>query len=170
MFQHTAARRRLQILEYTGFKGNVVSTHSRPKAAASGIKSTALTTTFQHTAARRRLRIRLCQIKQRFASFNTQPPEGGCADFTTLGLVEGVSTHSRPKAAAIASAFAVANIPHVSTHSRPKAAASRVGMLAQQYAVSTHSRPKAAAFFSDVMLRGTCSFNTQPPEGGCMGC
>mgnify|MGYP004692927821 CR=1 FL=1 len=63
LFQHTAARRRLH--------GNAttntiitVSTHSRPKAAANGVK------TFD-------------QVKR---GFNTQPPEGGCLNQIRLFL------------------------------------------------------------------------------------
>ena len=33
--------------------------------------------------------------------------------------------------------------------------------------VSTHSRPKAAAFADRLNYFRECSFNTQPPEGGC---
>ena len=78
MFQHTAARRRLDAPAISNRIGNIVSTHSRPKAAgfSSSINST-LGEEFQHTAARRRLDN---------TSFQT------C---TTLY----VSTHSRPKAA-----------------------------------------------------------------------
>ena len=78
-FQHTAARRRLRQLIAQYQHKRKVSTHSRPKAAA---------TSYAVTHRRQR-------------SFNTQPPEGGCAvqrwrNFTATF----VSTHSRPKAAA----------------------------------------------------------------------
>ena len=55
-FQHTAARRRLQLREGKAANVMSVSTHSRPKAAA--------------RAAPTRPSTPLC--------FNTQPPEGGC--------------------------------------------------------------------------------------------
>ena len=54
-FQHTAARRRLGIQQISQLKSQVVSTHSRPKAA--GYNSSFL----------------CCH----WCSFNTQPPEGG---------------------------------------------------------------------------------------------
>ena len=55
-FQHTAARRRLpDARRYRALYG-VVSTHSRPKAAAAGEGAEAARGLFQHTAARRRLR------------------------------------------------------------------------------------------------------------------
>ena len=78
-FQHTAARRRLQGKQIAQSSGRAVSTHSRPKAAAS-----------------------LCCNTQRITKcFNTQPPEGGCSpDPINYFEIAPVSTHSRPKAAA----------------------------------------------------------------------
>ena len=78
-FQHTAARRRLQPLDWLTKGSDVVSTHSRPKAAANSSKNHSPSHAgFQHTAARRRL----------LQAFNDQR------------LITEVSTHSRPKAAA----------------------------------------------------------------------
>ena len=55
-FQHTAARRRLQPQSDRLYRVLAVSTHSRPKAAATLNLSWAYCSTlFQHTAARRRL-------------------------------------------------------------------------------------------------------------------
>ena len=76
-FQHTAARRRLDITQLcarivdlvsthsrpkaagfpctVGLRSHQVSTHSRPKAAGRKLKMTHPAKTFQHTAARRRL-------------------------------------------------------------------------------------------------------------------
>ena len=57
----------------------------------------------------------------------------------------GVSTHSRPKAAALPVRAVVQGELGVSTHSRPKAAAAVNSRATGGDAVSTHSRPKAAA-------------------------
>ena len=78
-------------------------------------------------------------------SFNTQPPEGGCKPF-----------------------WRVRHCLYVSTHSRPKAAALKAGATDKQIVVSTHSRPKAAAGSLLVGNSHYVSFNTQPPEGGCL--
>ena len=68
------------VAEETKTRIEKVSTHSRPKAAASDrIRRLAIACSFQHTAARRRLRVR----EHRRA------------------LELEVSTHSRPKAAAV---------------------------------------------------------------------
>ena len=99
---------------------------------------------FQHTAARRRLRNVNLQVIF-YASFNTQPPEGGCFGWSSCTPIPtAVSTHSRPKAAAI---------NHL--------------ILSRYIPVSTHSRPKAAALTLNMFIHRLHSFNTQPPEGGC---
>ena len=54
----------------------------------------------------------------------------------------------------------------VSTHSRPKAAGSFLIQANHQLTVSTHSRPKAAGILVLRLRRFTRGFNTQPPEGG----
>ena len=103
MFQHTAARRRLlQLIDGKRYVV-LVSTHSRPKAAARGMLTTfVIYFEFQHTAARRRLlkteilKAFICDVSThsrpkaaaygwnwsayRVKGFNTQPPEGGCID------------------------------------------------------------------------------------------
>ena len=98
-FQHTAARRRLELSFFINNLFKIVSTHSRPKAAggqlgrdgcAVGVSTHSrpkaagrsnrhweALVTFQHTAARRRLVV--------------------CNTLTFFSWV--VSTHSRPKAA-----------------------------------------------------------------------
>ncbi len=75
-----------------------VSTHSRPKAAAEILAFFVYSPKFQHTAARRRLAAQTA-IGGHAASFNTQPPEGGCVIFRDINAKADVSTHSRPKAA-----------------------------------------------------------------------
>ena len=96
---------------------------------------------FQHTAARRRLPVLLPQ----------------------LVLLSGVSTHSRPKAAASKAQQAQSLISAVSTHSRPKAAAAQQIVTLTAKAVSTHSRPKAAALCSyHVILKCKVSTHSRP--------
>ena len=79
MFQHTDARRRLPSIVKGQKNQELVSTHSRPKAAAQ-LEHLVVTypMLFQHTAARRRLLgfVEFGRISQ--PCFNTQPPEGGC--------------------------------------------------------------------------------------------
>ena len=77
VFQHTAARRRLVTIRRSPGYTDIVSTHSRPKAAG---------------------RINLIDIGSG-QSFNTQPPEGGWDGRAQIRIRNVVSTHSRPKAA-----------------------------------------------------------------------
>ena len=100
-----------------------------------------------------------------------------------------VSTHSRAEAAAVCFEHQKHPFP-VSTHSRAEAAAimpssmiyacrfqhtaARRRLLlplnphAVGKTVSTHSRAEAAAGGVAVYIPLTKSFNTQPPEGGCL--
>ena len=148
MFQHTAARRRLDVNLVKDVLLGRVSTHSRPKAAGAG-------------------NINQSGVKK---CFNTQPPEGGwLAYLLFLNYNLSVSTHSRPKAAGGLSllsyltcagfntqppeggwappraGFSISET--VSTHSRPKAAGFCCKRIAKFIIrVSTHSRPKAAGW------------------------
>ena len=123
MFQHTAARRRLLFkqservarwavsthsrpkaaAQLVGkiLNGSVVSTHSRPKAAATVIVNVAidnLVSTHSRPKAAAGHHKSSCRVGK---SFNTQPPEGGCAMYINDDVqYMRVSTHSRPKAAA----------------------------------------------------------------------
>ena len=87
LFQHTAARRRLHDFYAHRWQITLVSTHSRPKAAAASLTAFFGGTKFQHTAARRRLPAQPASIESKDASFNTQPPEGGCHLCIRLGHV-----------------------------------------------------------------------------------
>ena len=166
MFQHTAARRRLLACRQgclgtscsfntqppeggcvdsgKGFFMTVVSTHSRPKAAAGERYNTGRPKNVS-THSRPKAAATLQPRPSFFAGcFNTQPPEGGCKSSHSSASRCGVSTHSRPKAAAqVVHADEAAEI------------------------VSTHSRPKAAARVAGFIPSGYSGFNTQPPEGGC---
>ena len=122
----------------------VVSTHSRPKAAGHGLG-----------------KLRACCI-----SFNTQPPEGGWSDSEGFRLVTIGFNTQPPEGGWFSNAMLFKMklmfqhtaarrrldvcdiIKHsyvmVSTHSRPKAAGSVPAKSLSKYLVSTHSRPKAA--------------------------
>ena len=78
-FQHTAARRRLHGELYRFYAGTNVSTHSRPKAAASSLANKARS--FEVSTHSRPKAAACCFSKLKPATwgFNTQPPEGGCS-------------------------------------------------------------------------------------------
>ena len=120
-FQHTAARRRLQInadtfviiavsthsrpkaagCEQCGkLRQGRVSTHSRPKAAGSTRKLFPYSRLFQHTAARRRLAHKIDPFRQEQGFQHTAARRRLSIRYPFYFLLI-VSTHSRPKAAGI---------------------------------------------------------------------
>ena len=104
---------------------------------------------FQHTAARRRLPKAAEMVRIR-VSFQHTAARRRLLVFVACNVFKRtVSTHSRPKAAALVFDGACGAVP-VSTHSRPKAAASVAADVITLADVSTHSRPKAAA---SIILR-----------------
>ena len=77
-FQHTAARRRLRLQFLPKFLPLVVSTHSRPKAAANQtIKFTETLNVSTHSRPKAAAKIQKLVLTTS-KCFNTQPPEGGC--------------------------------------------------------------------------------------------
>ena len=78
---------------------------------------------FQHTAARRRLLHGNKFEIIRYLCFNTQPPEGGCNCNITLSFKHRSFNTQPPEGGCIAEYWEKDGIIIVSTHSRPKAAA-----------------------------------------------
>ena len=124
----------------------MVSTHSRPKAAAHSVQFAVQLISgfntqppeggciengcqnirrcmFQHTATRRWLLFRVFNSYLYQYSFNTQPPEGGCTIAQSFNWAVDVSTHSHPKVAAARLPPRLMYSVAVSTHSHPKVAA-----------------------------------------------
>ena len=99
---------------------------------------------FQHTTARRRLPQARKKLKQN-------------------GIV---STHNRPKAAAVYYAPNMEEVA-VSTHNRPKAAASLNEKANVKISLFQHTTARRRLHLWLQPVQRTTSFNTQPPEGGC---
>ena len=146
MFQHTAARRRLQQHFPRDYQKILVSTHSRPKAAANPL---ALfpnkQRSFQHTAARRRL-----------------------LSFVVVILMLLMFQHTAARRRLQYKNYGD-NLASLFQHTAARRRLPESELLAiQQQAVSTHSRPKAAASACPAAQSEEKCFNTQPPEGGCV--
>ena len=122
LFQHTAARRRLPLCAVILNVSPNVSTHSRPKAAAT-------------TRLFLNLQARVSTHSRPKAAAHRIPPPRFLAVFQ--------HTAARRRLPFVSALFNVHK--GVSTHSRPKAAASEQQNLINSFVVSTHSRPKAAA-------------------------
>ena len=125
LFQHTAARRRLVTLLLLYMATGSVSTHSRPKAAGERTTPLIACSMFQHTAARRRLVFIL--------SFKTE--------------ASTVSTHSRPKAAGTDDILRVRWTACFNTQPPEGGWVAFFAPVAAYADVSTHSRPKAAGLW-----------------------
>ena len=76
------------------------------------------------------------------SSFNTQPPEGGWTSCSIVLVDASVSTHSRPKAAAINHEGTLTNTGF--NTQPPEGGCCNLFDRQQLLLVSTHSRPKAA--------------------------
>ena len=98
--------------------------------------------------------------------FNTQPPEGGWDVQKWLRKFNGVSTHSRPKAAGLMLPSAV----EVRNWFQHTAARRRLGFalccsLKRNRSFNTQPPEGGWILFSNSSRVESC-FNTQPPEGG----
>ena len=101
-------------------------------------------------------------------SFQYSNPKVAGRIFVQNGANQGISTHSRLKAAGGVSLCRVSYLS-VSTHSRLKAAGAMAYLQLLPRYVSTHSRLKAAGGGVGDPVAQRRRFNTQPPEGGWNG-
>ena len=128
LFQHTAARRRLDMVYDSTRLGDKVSTHSRPKAAGhTAVFCQAVLVVSTHSRPKA---AGYCSIgKIRYGlRFNTQPPEGGWQDVAlNVSIPCGFNTQP-PEGGWVASSLPIRRISVVSTHSRPKAAGRAPGV------------------------------------------
>ena len=128
-FQHTAARRRLPSLRRCSSAERGVSTHSRPKAAAS-TSSARVTVSVVSTHSRpKAAAFHIYPLSKHAASFNTQPPEGGCSKFIRYDCTIFEFQHTAARRRLPLNVSPTLNGNFVSTHSRPKAAAFRFVFL-----------------------------------------
>ena len=189
MFQHTAARRRLDI---------------------KGLLAIAVLYSFNTQPPEGGWVWDVRHVVYNLSGFNTQPPEGGWNTLKETGRFFIVSTHSRPKAAGkhytcvqlcldgfntqppeggwlyefrliavlgrfntqppeggwIKGRLLIAYLYSFNTQPPEGGWAKHLATPMQHYLVSTHSRPKAAGGSQRHGRIAIASFNTQPPEGG----
>ena len=145
-FQHTAARRRLP----DGFGGyntlTQVSTHSRPKAAATMTeaeqKAAIVSTHSRPKAAARSFN----SLFITSAGFNTQPPEGGCVAGIVIIAVSWWFQHTAARRRLPVCLYSQSNVVD--------------GFNTQP--------PEGGCTCAICSAVAPCGFNTQPPEGGCL--
>ena len=122
MFQHTAARGRLDSMAVPVMRWIGVSTHSRPRAAGLSTIRLGCPLRFQHTAARGRLAGQHRDNGIRTFGFNTQPPEGGWMPVWSVGLQVEKFQHTAARGRLGPIKNHILTMLVVSTHSRPRAA------------------------------------------------
>ena len=144
-----------------------VSTHSRPKAAAQSFDLPGHATLGFNTQPPEggcvAGQVNTCQR----VGFNTQPPEGGCSAFVNSKL-KSSGFNTQPPEGGCGGPGRARQHTDVSTHSRPKAAALREGAI-EEAAESFNTQPPEGGCVEKDLLGNDAleSFNTQPPEGGC---
>ena len=100
-----------------------VSTHSRPKAAATEIGES-YTVDGVSTHSRPKAAAELAaKFNNPDISFNTQPPEGGCGFFIASKTGWSMFQHTAARRRLPMGCYRLSDQAAVSTHSRPKAAA-----------------------------------------------
>ena len=141
-FQHTAARRRLDVLGYLDIRRSLVSTHSRPKAAVEGGIRAEVIESFNTQPPEGGCR-GIDSYKQRYPSFNTQPPEGGC---------RGIDSYKQR---------------YPSFNTQPPEGGCSIWMRHSFFLSSFNTQPPEGGCRNlwPVPPDSYC-FNTQPPEGG----
>ena len=144
VFQHTAARRRLENTGVTHITTITFQHTAARRRLAISLRFFSSESRFQHTAARRRLG-RFWKTRARVCVFQHTAARRRLV-FAGVGGIElaFVSTHSRPKAAGSIKTAA----PYSSTMFQHTAARRRLAFISRRKftpkLVSTHSRPKAA--------------------------
>ena len=167
MFQHTAARRRLQRQSLCSRYASGFQHTAARRRLPSGSCKREVDKMFQHTAARRRLPSDFVIFLSAYFCFNTQPREGGCLPSAShCSLVWGFNTQPREGGCQLLKPLkrflnmfqhtaARRRLPEpersLRTHSRFQHTAARRRLRQRQneailaVSVSTHSRAKAAA-------------------------
>ena len=167
MFQHTATRRRLPCNVCVRGRAFGVSTHSRPKAAACVPSVYAISVfLFQHTAARRRLH-HVFVVPDRIVMFQHTAARRRLPGLNPLHCHHRKFQHTAARRRLLAHDKSPWLASSVSTHSRPKAAALLLGGRAHIRRGFNTQPPEGGCTQKAVRKAQKNCFNTQPPEGGC---
>ena len=145
MFQHAAARRRLDKFYLWAVKVNSFNTQPPEGGWISNTMSV-------YTSA----------------CFNTQPPEGGWFFTASMRLAFSWFQHAAARRRLGMPDMAMPTSVAVSTRSRPKAAGKYGTVLATLVSGFNTQPPEGGWFEVSSIFFESSSFNTQPPEGGWM--
>ena len=124
---------------------------------------------FQHTATRRwLLDTRILTISAAFVSTHSHPKVAAGA-WMFVGRPMFVSTHSHPKVAATAYLLIVQRLM-LFQHTATRRWLLRSGIISKTFFAFQHTATRRWLQIQPHRLTVTASFNTQPPEGGCLFC
>ena len=168
-FQHTAARRRLLAWLSSMGRAVVVSTHSRPKAAAVAFNSYINAIRFQHTAARRRLPSAIFFLST-VSRFQHTAARRRLRPLAPLPCVAQTFQHTAARRRLPDTRAGDSWPGRFNTQPPEGGCQDMIEQKTIDVRVSTHSRPKAAAASTSSSGWASNRFNTQPPEGGCRRC
>ena len=149
MFQHTAARRRLEFQTAYQTKRSKFQHTAARRRLVENQSNTQPMKVFQHTAARRRL-ARSTGSSAKIGGFNTQPPEGGWLIPELDIIYQRLFQHTAARRRLVAlhqSPLRMDWFQH--TAARRRLASFRLSLL-NNHKVSTHSRPKAAGRTGEI--------------------
>ena len=144
-FQHTAARRRLQYQSFINNTPSVVSTHSRPKAAATRNNACQYLRSGFNTQPPEGGCFNCVRLMLGMPGFNTQPPEGGCHFILSMTTRDKCFNTQPPEGGCHHIPSMLACLSCFNTQP-PEGGCLLVCIIEENNSfVSTHSRPKAAA-------------------------
>ena len=151
MFQHTAARRRLDVQKLAFHRSMIVSTHSRPKAAGLGLELSLELSLVVSTHSRPKA----AGFLLFFAGFcnqgfNTQPPEGGWHFFRQMPIFPVWFQHTAARRRLAPIRFSIAIAKRSFNTQPPEGGWKGIPLNLSKFSVSTHSRPKAAGVARSV--------------------
>ena len=165
LFQHTAARRRLERAHSRSAPPPSFNTQPPEGGWVHSISSATLHCSFQHTAARRRLDLFLHGIHP-VSVFQHTAARRRLVKMSNISFCVSMFQHTAARRRLddpfLLNAFAA----DVSTHSRPKAAGLKLSLLFFIY-YSFNTQPPEGGWAREAAKVGYLHcFNTQPPEGG----
>ena len=146
-----------------------VSTHSRPKAAANHHSKVFCLCEFQHTAARRRLPASGGDIGQQLRRFNTQPPEGGCFHPANPATFR-IRFNTQPPEGGCPCFGVFQNFQKKFQHTAARRRLPSHLHMLKIIRMFQHTAARRRLLAEKRALHPAAGFNTQPPEGGCQPC
>ena len=166
-FQHTAARRRLELQFDRTFVFVMFQHTAARRRLADSLLVVRQVTKFQHTAARRRLGILPISAADGTFGFNTQPPEGGWEFWRVRDLFNQKFQHTAARRR-LGDRLVSQNGCGISRfqHTAARRRLASPNTMQRQNKLFQHTAARRRLVSSNSLALSNSGFNTQPPEGG----